>query len=699
MPHRPRRGGAQDRPSVLNLHPCAPPCEVENPVNRQQRQKARESAPTINPVTALWFSNAPWAGTGYGTQTAQVVERMKRDGHHVAVSANYGLQAMTTEWNGIPIYPMGFENYSNDVAAANFRHWSLRHPDTPAHLFVLFDAWVLKGKHWDELPASIWTMVDHMPVPVAVADVLKKPNITPIAVTEFGRNEIERQGIAAEYIPMAIDTSLYTATETFEGVTGRQMMGLPEDTFVCSIVNANKGLMPVRKSFAENILAFSIFAAKHPDARLYIHSERHGNMGGIQFDPLIRAVGLKPHQYAFVNQYAQHVGIPNEAMAALYTASDVMLAASMSEGFGLTVLEAASCGTRVIANDFSAQPEMVSEDSWLTEGQPYWDPSQFAWMNTPNIPSIVDALEEAYRKGHGRSQAQRDHAMKYDADLIWDTHWRPYMARVASGDIGGSTSALPDIAPLREWSNGAPSIDARLTIYIPTYKRPEIATLLTSLAPQLSSKVEVIISDNDPAGSALPAVVKALNGADCFVDYSRRTSNIGGESNIVRGYEVGHADWVWVIGDDDLILPGAVANVLEAIDHDDVDRLILLSRSAPSKTAGMIGSLPELAAIDPGLLVAATLVTANVVRRRALDMASAAEHMGTMYAHSFANTTCHRVRVLNEAGIAVGRAHANEFAEASGFSGNVLDIWTDLLHAYGIETVGDEHFSWNFLSV
>ena len=144
-------------------------------MNREQRRAAAKGKTRTNvaPVASLWWSNAPWAPTGYGTQTKQVVERLKADGHPVAVAANYGLQAMQTEWEGIPIYPMGYESYSNDTAGAYFRDWGNRNPGVPEHLFVLYDAWVLKGKLWDEAPISIWTMVDHLPVPPAVAEVLK----------------------------------------------------------------------------------------------------------------------------------------------------------------------------------------------------------------------------------------------------------------------------------------------------------------------------------------------------------------------------------------------------------------------------------------------------------------------------------------------------------------------------------------------
>jgi len=41
-----------------------------------------------------------------------------------------------------------------------------------------------------------------------------------------------------------------------------------------------------------------------------------------------------------VNQYQSRIGIPSEVMAALYTGMDCLLAPTLGEGFGITVIEA-----------------------------------------------------------------------------------------------------------------------------------------------------------------------------------------------------------------------------------------------------------------------------------------------------------------------------------------------------------------------
>jgi glycosyltransferase involved in cell wall biosynthesis len=124
------------------------------------------------------------------------------------------------------------------------------------------------------------------------------------------------------------------------------------------------------------------------------------------------------------------MGIPQEALAAIYTASDVLLAASMAEGFGLTPLEAQATGTPVIVTDFSAQPELVG-DGWVVPGQPYYNAPQKSWWMTPSIGAIEEALEAAYAKGRYRSDKAIAFAEDYRADKVYAEHWRPALKVLA----------------------------------------------------------------------------------------------------------------------------------------------------------------------------------------------------------------------------------------------------------------------------
>jgi hypothetical protein len=375
--------------------------------------------------TIVFASNNPDMPTGYGTQTAQVVKRLARDGHRVSVAGNYGSEGHVTTWNGIRVWPRGFGPYSEDVIPAYTQAWAAENRDPNPLVITLFDVWV-----YNELPDKVpqvasWVPIDHMPAPPKVLKFLSHPNVTPIAMSKFGRDMIEAAGIESLYVPHALE-SVWRPTATYKGRTGRDLMGVPEDAYCITICNANKGQAPPRKSWAENLFAAASIMQRHDDVWLYIHSEDKGSMGGVNLHPLLDAVGAPKDRVRIVDQFAYRMGLASEAVAAIYTASDVLLAATMGEGFGLTVLEAQATGCPAVVSDFTAQPELLG-DGWKVTGQPYWDAAQMSWWVIPNIRQIEDALEAAYERGHGRSQQAIDFAKQYDADLVYEDYWKPAM--------------------------------------------------------------------------------------------------------------------------------------------------------------------------------------------------------------------------------------------------------------------------------
>jgi glycosyltransferase involved in cell wall biosynthesis len=188
---------------------------------------------------------------------------------------------------------------------------------------------------------------------------------------------------------------------------------------------------PSRKAFAENFMAFGMFAQRHSDAVLYMHSEASGSMGGLDLNALAEVCGIPKDRIKWTDPYLYRNGLPVHAMAALYTSADVLLAASMGEGFGIPVIEAQACGTPVIVSNFTAQPELVG-DGWVVEGQPYWDAAQRSWFLTPSVASILSALEKSYERRGEKSSKATEFAKQYDADRVYDQYWKPAMKEIAA---------------------------------------------------------------------------------------------------------------------------------------------------------------------------------------------------------------------------------------------------------------------------
>jgi glycosyltransferase involved in cell wall biosynthesis len=114
-----------------------------------------------------------------------------------------------------------------------------------------------------------------------------------------------------------------------------------------------------------------------------------------------------------------------------------------------------------------------------------------------------------------------------------------------------------------------------LTIAIPTYNRADhLAGLLAVLEPQIAAlpQIELLISDN-ASSDATPEVVAALesrmspSGAKLAV--YRHADNVGADANFVSCYRRARGHFFWICGDDDLIVPGAIAQVLEHLETPD----------------------------------------------------------------------------------------------------------------------------------
>jgi glycosyltransferase involved in cell wall biosynthesis len=142
--------------------------------------------------------------------------------------------------------------------------------------------------------------------------------------------------------------------------------------------------------------------------------------------------GLPMERCSWVDLYAYRSSlIAAQDMAAIYSASDVLLSASRGEGFGIPVIEAQACGTPVIVSNFSAQPELVGA-GWTVGGQLDIDPMLHGTYLTPSVGEIVMALEAAYEARGDASLRDKaiEKAQEYDHTKVYPEMWRPYITRL-----------------------------------------------------------------------------------------------------------------------------------------------------------------------------------------------------------------------------------------------------------------------------
>jgi glycosyltransferase involved in cell wall biosynthesis len=387
----------------------------------------------LNGAVSVW-SNSYNAPTGYGQQATMLVDRLKRAGLDVAMLSNYGLEGIPstikTPYGKIPHYPRGIDQYSNDSGPQDHQSFVAQF-DKPNLFISLYDVWVMKSAQYDKFPIASWVPLDHVTLPPGVEKFLRKDNVTPIAMSPHGVRQMNAKGIECEYAPHAIETKVYKPTYKIGAHDINDYLGLTPETFVVGVVAANKasGLVH-RKAYGELILAFSIFAKDKPDAVLYLHTDSFGLSGGWNLLAILSSLGVKKEQVIFPNPQDYRFGLSQTNLAALYTRMDVLLAPSLGEGFGVPSVEAQACGTRVIGSNWAATPDLVSPDSWLTDGQLSWDAGQDAWWMTPNVSSLVNALEESYKADRGTSQIAIDFASQFDVEKVWTESWLPILRKL-----------------------------------------------------------------------------------------------------------------------------------------------------------------------------------------------------------------------------------------------------------------------------
>lgn len=375
-------------------------------------------------------SNSPGAATGYGVQAQYLAEKLLQNGAKVASLSNYGLEgrfdSIKTKYGEIAHYPRGHSLYSEDVMGLWTKDFASKNPNLKPFLLTLYDVWVLNNLKYDGEIIS-WVPLDHITLPPEVAKFLLRSQVTPIAMSPHGKRQMEENGIDCHYIPHVVDTKVFKPTKELMGKPAREWLGVPEDAFLVTMVQANKanGLVH-RKAIGEQLLAFALFKKERPNSFLYIHSEPSKVYGGFDLGRLLKSVGLDQSSVLIADSDQLRVGYPQEFLAGIYTASDVLLGCSYGEGFGVPIVEAQACGTRVITSGFAATQDLASEDSWLVGGQPFWDEPQGAFFQIPYVDSIVQSLKLAYDAPREKSQIAIDFAKQFDVEEVWKNYWLPF---------------------------------------------------------------------------------------------------------------------------------------------------------------------------------------------------------------------------------------------------------------------------------
>lgn len=122
-----------------------------------------------------------------------------------------------------------------------------------------------------------------------------------------------------------------------------------------------------------------------------------------------------------------------------------------------------------------------------------------------------------------------------------------------------------------------------LTIAIPTYNRAVFLDLclkrlheeIKGLSADFRKKIVLYISNN-ASNDATDSIIQKWDFSElCEMKCRNNVINIGAEENVLQCYRDAKSKYVWIVGDDDVILVDGLRLVLQALEMDDFDIVYL----------------------------------------------------------------------------------------------------------------------------
>ena len=375
----------------------------------------------------LWSSNAPWSMSGYGVFTRDITTRLRDDGWPLAIVGFWGLQGNPTVVDGIKIYPGMGDPYGSDSlyqSALDFK------ADV---VFTMQDIFTLNPKYLDLLgkakkPWIPYLPIDQSPPPAPVLERLRFAHKI-VTFAEYGQNVLEEHGFASKLIKEGIDTDIFKPSNQAKA---RAELKIPQDVFLFTMIAANKE-NPPRKGFQEVLEAFKMFYEKHPEAAILFHTQQV-SPASFPIQEYAKYLGISNRLF-FMDQYKSTYFSDSEQIAKEMNACDVYLQPSMTEGFGLTAVEAMSCGKPVIVNNCTSMPENVipGKTGEICDTAEYkWWRSMGGYVYPANPVSMYEKMEILYdkvKKDKNKLKTDcRNHVLtNFDINNIFKHKWVPFL--------------------------------------------------------------------------------------------------------------------------------------------------------------------------------------------------------------------------------------------------------------------------------
>lgn len=256
----------------------------------------------------------------------------------------------------------------------------------------------------------------------------------------------------------------------------------------------------------------------------------------------------------------------DKSLAQLYRECDFTVFPSVEEGFGLPILESLWNGKPCVCADFGAMAEVAAGGGCVA----------IDVRDTAALAGAIAALV---------GDAERRNALTHEAVKRRFKTWRDYAEEIAGLMVARAK------ADRQDWSGLKPNRSSIAEMGLYNSHRPLLSVCITTfnranwlaktlenwsrLRPSPDAEVELIVCDNASTDHT-PEVVKLYEERSDF-RYQPNEVNVSRVGNLTKAAQLAKGRFVWIVGDDDLLMPGSLDQILEAIRHNASLSLICLN--------------------------------------------------------------------------------------------------------------------------
>ncbi len=248
----------------------------------------------------------------------------------------------------------------------------------------------------------------------------------------------------------------------------------------------------------------------------------------------------------------------------LYQMCDFTVYPSMEEGFGLPILESLWYAKPCICADFGSMREVAEDGGCLMVDVRNVDTLEGAIQRlTEDIPfrdSLAnEAINRSFKSWHG-----------YASEVLYR------MDEVMPNQVSTVTITKDEIESRVKAMHLL--IRPKLSICISTYNRADwLAVSLKNWAglyPKALQDVELLVCDNASTDHTLDVVKPYMSRSD--FSYHCNEHNVGMLGNLRKTANHCRGEYVWILGDDDLLMPGSIERVMGTLQsHQDISLVYL----------------------------------------------------------------------------------------------------------------------------